>query len=193
MREYGGSHARQRWDMKITTNFIGGVEQLTGTVVAAIWLLVLVLLGALVWMMVDGTGLRSELPALRERLPRLEAAAAAASHQESLPEQEMIEIRDRVARLNAITQTKGLTTLALLAKLETLLPGEAVLAGVHHRAKDGEFVVVAQAANADILSKLLQRLEEDVQFESVVLARQKEVSDGGRIAVQFEIRAKVRS
>lgn len=193
MRERACSHERQRWDMKITTNFIGGVQQLTGSIVATMWLMALLVLGALVWLVVDGVGLRSELPELRERLPKLEAAAAAASHQELPPEQEMIEIRDRVARLNAITQTRGLTTLALLTKLETLLPGDAVLAGVRHRARDGELVVVAQAANAEILSKLLQRLEEDVQFESVVLARQKEVNDGGRVAVQFEIRAKVRS
>lgn len=179
--------------MKITTNFICGMRHLTRLIIAATWCVALLALGALIWLIGDGVGLRGELPALKDRLSRLEAAAATAAPRESPSEQEMMEIRDRVARLNAITQTRGLTTLALLAKLETLLPADAALAAVHHRARDGELMVVAQAANAEILSKLLQRLEEDARFESVVLARRKEVSDGGKIAVQFEIRAKVRS
>lgn len=179
--------------MKITTNFIDGVQQLIVPVAIAAWLSALLGLGALLWLIVDGVGLRDELPVLKERLPKLEAAAAVASNRELPSERELTETRDRVARLNAIAQTRGLTTLALLAKLETLLPGEAVLVGMHHRAKERELLLLAQAANAEILSKLLQRLEEDVQFESVVLSRQKEVNDGGKVVVQFEIRARVRS
>jgi len=162
-------------------------------VAIVVWCSALLGLSALVWLIVDGFALRNELPVLKERLPKLEAAAAAAAKVELPPEHEMVEIRDRVARLNSITQTKGLTTLALLAKLETLLPGDAVLVGLHHRAKEGELLLVAQAANAEILSRLLQRLEEDVQLESVVLTRQKEINDDGKVAVQFEIRARVRS
>lgn len=179
--------------MKITTNFVQGVQQLIVPVAAVVWLSALLMLCALVWLIVDGIGLRNELPELKEKLPKLELAAAGASNQELPPKHELLETRDQVARLNAIAQTKGLTTLALLSKLESLLPDDAVLVGVHHRAKERELLVFAQAVNAEILSKFLFRLEEDAQLESVVLTRQKEINDGGRVIVQFEIHARVRS
>ena len=107
-------------------------------------------------------------------------------------ERELKQTRMQVERLNAISQGRGLATLALLNRLEALLPNDTVLVALHHRAKEGELQLLAQGASAELLSKFLQRLEEDAQLESVVLSHQKEVKEGDKVLVQFEIRAKVR-
>jgi ribosomal protein L29 len=179
--------------MKIKTNFVAGVQPLLAPLAIVVWSTAFIVFAGLLWLIFDGIATRKELPGLKQRLTEIEPTLAVRSKQELPAEHELRQTRQQVARLNAITQSKGLSTLALLAKLESLLPDDTVLAAVHHRAKEGELLLLAQGANAELLSKFLQRLEEDEQLEAVVLTHQKEVKDGEKIVVQFEIHARVRS
>ena len=186
-------HVQQRQAMKIKTNFVAGVQPLLAPLAIVVWSTTLIFCAGLLWLIFDGIATRNELPGLKQQLSEFEAVPTIVAKQGLPSDRELRQTRKQVARLNAITQSKGLTTLTLLAKLEALLPEDTVLATVHHRAKEGELLILAQGANAELLSKFLQRLEEDTQLESVVLTHQKEVKDGEKIVVQFEIHARVRS
>jgi len=180
--------------MKISTNFVPPVQQAAMPMVVAMWLAALVFAGGAWWLVDETAELRGELPQLRQRLERIETAGSVtATHQLMPSAQELAETRDRIAKINAAAQTRGLPTSALLTELETQLPAEAWLTSFHHRATEGEVLIVASAANADLLSAFLLKLERDPLFEQVMLMRELHPTGPGQAGVQFEIRLKVRS
>ena len=180
--------------MKISTNFVRPVQQAVMPVVVALWIAVLGFAAAAWWLAVDTAELRGELPQLRQRLERIETGGVAVAAPVQLPSaRELAETRERVAKINAAAQTKGLPTSALLAELETLLPPEAWLTSFHHRAAHGEVLLVASAASADPLSAFLLKLERNPLFEEAMLMREMQPTGNGQPSVQFEIRLKVRS
>ena len=178
--------------MKIKTNFVAGVQPLLAPLGWAVSLSVILSLAGLLWVILNSITTRNELPELRLKLSKLETVQPVAERQAIPADRELKQTRAQVTRLNSISQGRGLATLALLSRLEALLPNDTVLVALHHRAKEGELQLLAQGASAELLSKFLQRLEEDAQLESVVLSHQKEVKEGDKVLVQFEIRAKVR-
>lgn len=179
--------------MKISTNFIRPVQQAVLPVAVALWLAASVFAGGALWLFGEAAELRGELPQLRERFARIEKSVGAAAAKEQMPlARELAETRDRVAKINAATQAKGLATLALLAELETLLPQDVWLASFQHRAAKGEVLLVASAASPDPLSAFLLKLERAPQFEEAMLVRELHPAGAGKPGVQFEIRLKVR-
>lgn len=108
------------------------------------------------------------------------------------PAQELAETRNRIAKINAAAQTRGIPTSVLLTELGTLLPREAWLTSVHFRATEGEVRLVAAARSSDPLSAFLLKLERDPLFEEAMLVREMEPAGAGQASVQFEIRLKVR-
>jgi len=180
--------------MKISTNFVRPAQQAVVPVVAVLWFAVFGLTAAAWWLIRDAAELREELPQLRQRFERIENAGGAITASAQQPSaQELARTRDRVAKINAAAQTKGVATLALLSELETLLPPEAWLTSVHHRAVEGDVLLVASAANPEPLSALLLKLEREPMFEEVMLLRELQPTANGKASVQFEIRLKVRS
>jgi Tfp pilus assembly protein PilN len=180
--------------MKISTNFVSPVQQAVMPVVAALWFAAFCFAAAAWWLVDGATALRQELPQLRQRLERMETGGGAAAAPVQLPPaQELAQTRDRVAKINAAAQTRGAPISALLSELETLLPPEAWLTSVHHRAAEGEVLLVASAASTETLSALLLKLERDPMFEKVMLLREIQPAVNGKASVQFEIRLKVRS
>lgn len=179
--------------MKITTNFVRPAQRAVKPVAAGLWLTALAFTAGAAWLLADGIGLRGELPELQQRLARMEQLAQGASVPVTQlpPAKVLAETRDRVARINAAAQTKGLSTGALLAELEAKLPAEAWLVSLHHRASEGQAVIVAAAASDEALAGFLLKLERDPLFEQAMLVR--ELRQPGKAAVQVEIRLKVRS
>jgi Tfp pilus assembly protein PilN len=181
--------------MKITTNFVRPAQHAVKPVAAGLWLSALALAAGSAWLVNDGASLRKELPDLQQRLARIEKSGHGAPVQAVRlpPAQELAETRERVARINAAAQTKGISTQALLAELEVQLPPQAWLVSFHHRAAEGEAVLVAAAASDEPLSGFLLKLEHDPLFEEAMLVRELQPSGAGKTGVQFEIRLKVRS
>lgn len=177
--------------MKIATNFVLPAQRAVAPIAAAMAAIALLLALFAVWLGRDATELRSELPQLRTRLVHVEAQKPVAAVRLP-PAAELADIRARVARINTAARTKGVPTLALLADLEKQLPRHAWLVSVHHRAARGEVMLVAAAHHADPLSDFLLKLEGDPLFDEVMLVREAQPS-GGRGAVQYEIRLKVRT
>ena len=180
--------------MKISTNFVRPVQQAVMPVVVALWLAAFCFAAAAWWLIHDATELRDGLPQLRQRLEHIAKAGDAVATPVQLPSaHELVQTRDRVAKINAAARTRGVPTSALLSELETLLPPEVWLTSIHHRAVEGEVLLVASAANAEPLSALLFKLERDPLFEKVMLLREIQPTANGKTNVQFEIRVKVRS
>lgn len=160
----------------------------------AMWLAALALAGAAWWLIDDAAELRGELPQLRLRFERIETDGSVVATQQYMPSaQALAETRERVAKINAAAQTKGLPTSTLLTELEKQLPPAAWLTSFHHRAAEGEVLLVASAANADPLSAFLLKLERNPLFDQVMLMRELHPTGAGQPGVQFEIRLKVRS
>ncbi|HEY6095569.1 MAG TPA: PilN domain-containing protein [Gallionellaceae bacterium] len=178
--------------MKISTNFVPAWMTWTRPLIAALWGLVLLCAAVVAWLLHDAAGLRAELPRLDKRLAGVEAAAQAASLRPgAMPSaQELSETRRRVTAVNAVTRTRGMTTLALLAGLERKLPAQAWLVSLHHRAMEGEVMLVVAASSATPLSEFLLQLERDPEFSQALLLRE---TQGNGSDVQYEIRLKVRT
>src|SRR3989338_610851 len=180
--------------MKISTNFVRPVQQAVMPAAVAIWIAALGLAAGAWGLFGQAMELRGELPQLRQRLERVETGKKTVTAPEQLPPaHELAETRKRVAKINAATQTRGLTASALLSELETQLPPEVWLISIHHRAAQGEVVLVASAASAHPLSAFLLKLERDPLFEEAMLMRELQPAGNGQPSVQFEIRLKVRA
>jgi hypothetical protein len=178
--------------MKIATNFVRPVQRAVAPVSAALWLITLACVAGTGWLLGDAAALRRERPDLQRQLESLRTPGRVEAARPLPSTQDLAQTRDRVAAINAATQTRGVSPPALLARLEALLPPQAWLAGFHHRAADGEVLLVAAAASADLLSGFLLELERDPLFEEAMLMREMQSSGTGKAGVQFEIRLKVR-
>ncbi len=179
--------------MKITTNFVGPAQRAVKPLIAGLWAAALAFAGGAIWLLAEGVSVRSELPELQQRLARVEKLAQDASVKGTPlpPAQQLAQTRERVMRINAVAQSKGLSTGALLSELEAQLPRDAWLVSLHHRATEGQAVIMAAAASDEPLAGFLLKLERDPLFEQAMLVR--ELQPAGKAGVQFEIRLKVRS
>lgn len=158
------------------------------------WLAAFSLAGVAWWLIDDASELRGELPQLQLRFERMETGGGDIATQQPMPSgQALAETRERIAKINAVAQTKGLPTSALLTELEKQLPPAAWLTSFHHRATEGEVLLLASAANAEPLSAFLLKLERNLLFDQVMLMRELHPTGAGQPGVQFEIRLKVRS
>jgi Tfp pilus assembly protein PilN len=177
--------------MKITANLIATRPRLALPLTAAVWALgagftVLALL-----LLVATVESNSEIPNLQTRLARLnEQLAAAAPKQQLPPDTELGSMRQRVSTFNSIAGARGMTPAQMLSWLEKALPEKVYLASLHHRPRDGETLLVAEAATAEPLTAFLLRLEKEPRFEEVLLSKQGTRKTPGATTVQFEIRVK---
>ena len=180
--------------MKISTNFVRPVQRAVTPIAVAMWIAAAGFAGGAWWLLGEAAELRKDLPQLRQRLERVEKGNIAVAAKKQLPPaQDLADTRKRVAKINSATQTKGLTTSALLTELETQMPREVWLISIHHRAAQGEVVLVASATSADPLSAFLLKLERDPLFEEAMLMRELQSTGNAQPGMQFEIRLKVRS
>jgi len=179
--------------MKVTTNFAAPIQRLTPPLAAALWGLGLVFVVAAIWLAADAVGLRRENAALRERLAQLETKQPRAVSPVALPPlAEMNALRQRVATVNTLSGVRGRPVTALLADLEDLLPDQAYLVSLHHKAREGEALLVAEAYSAETLTAFLLKLEKDQRLAEALLVLQATRDARGGRAVQFEIRIKER-
>lgn len=111
----------------------------------------------------------------------------------ALPEAaERAQLRDRIATLNAQGAPKGWPTAQLLLWLEQHMPADVRLISIHHKARDGEAVLVAESGNSGSLTVFLQKLERDPAFSEVLLSKQGAPADNDD-AVRFEIRLRLKA
>lgn len=180
--------------MRIETNFTAPVQALAARVVAITWALALALAAATAVLGFEARRLEGETLEARERLADVEARRAEIGPHPPVPGAEKIAaLKRRVSTVNALSVTNGRGPVALLALLEALLPRKAWLVSFVHKARDGEVVLVAEARQAELLTRFLLELEKSARFSEVLLLRQTPLGRGGRRTVQFELRLKERA
>ena len=176
--------------MRIKGNLLHGARPIPAHFIApGVWLLAAGMAIAAIVLMLDAAELREQRPAIEERLSRLQEQKMLAAREASLPPRPELEaMAKRVQALNAIAGTRGLDPSELLVWFEKRLPDDVRLVRLHHRAREGETHLVAEAWAAEPLAKLLHELEQEPRFAEVLLARQGMRGVQGRAAaIQFEI------
>lgn len=182
--------------MRIRTNLLQGARPIPVHVVAATaWLLAAGLGIAAVALLLDTAELRERRSATEARLAHLQTQKTLAVGETAQPPRAELEaMARRVQALNALAEVRGLDAAELLVWLEQRLPDDVRLVRLHHRAREGEIHLVAEASAAEPLATFLRELEQEPRFAEVLLARQGTRSVRGRAAaVQFEIRIRHRT
>ena len=179
--------------MRINATFIKAPGAVVPTLVAA-WTIAALLACACAWLVADTLELRSQLPLTARRLGILQRQSTA-TPKTPLPSQAQLSgMRDRVHAINNLSGARGWTTAQLLSWLEHNLPREVHLVALHHKAKEGEALLTAEAANAAALTGFLAGLEKEPAFSEVLLSKQStHTAEGSTPAVQFEIKLRLRS
>lgn len=177
--------------MKISASLTPPMRSLVLPTLVVAWVLAVAAAAATLWFVSDALSRNSERPALEERLVQLEQRVAEATTQVAGPSStELAAMRQRVATINALSDARGWPVAMLLAKLERLLPERASLVSLHHRLREGEMQLVAEAADAATLTQFLVNLEQESHFAEVLLAKQSQHAGAGGRMVQFELRLK---
>jgi hypothetical protein len=179
--------------MRIIATFIKAPGAVVPALVAS-WTIAALLACACAWLVADTLELRSQLPLTARRLGILQRQSTAAP-KTPLPSQAQLSgMRDRVHAINNLSGARGWTTAQLLSWLEHNLPREVHLVALHHKAKEGEALLTAEAANAAALTGFLAGLEKEPAFSEVLLSKQStHTAEGSTPAVQFEIKLRLRS
>jgi hypothetical protein len=179
--------------MKLETNFTAPIRALAVRTALTVWALALVLAIAMVALWVDAAAIRAQREESTDRLAQLEARRGTLGAQPATPSAgEIAALQTRVATVNALSVTGGRQIVALLALFEELLPSDAWLVSLSHKARDGEIVLVAEAAQAEQLTQFLLSLEKSSHFSEVLLSRQTPLVAEGHRGVQFELRLRER-
>jgi len=153
------------------------------------------LAGLTLWLATDWLSAREELPVLEQQLANLvnRPDREPRDPQQILSDAQLGAMIAAVAELNRMSVVRGLTAAQLFDRLEAELPSEVYLVSLHHKARDGEALVIAEAANTAALTKFLLKLESEQDFSEVLLNKQSTRSVGVEQAVQFEVRLRFRS
>jgi hypothetical protein len=88
-----------------------------------------------------------------------------------------------------VSALRGWSTPQLFDWLGARLPDNVQLVSLHHRPREGEALLVAEAQSAEALTAFLLALEREPRFAEVLLAKQGAAA-GSASAVQFEIRVR---
>jgi len=179
--------------MKINATFIKPPGAIAPALVGS-WTIVAVLAAAGAWLVADTLKLRTDLPMMARRLSILQRQYDAAP-QRPLPSQDQLSgMRDRVHAINNMSVVRGWTTSQLLGWLEKNLPREVHLVAFHHKAKEGEALLTAEAGSATALTGFLAQLEKEPAFSEVLLSKEStHTSQASSSSVQFEIKLRLRS
>jgi hypothetical protein len=179
---------------RIRTSFVEAPSR-TRLVLIGVWGLATGLAALGGWLTADTLATRDELPVLARRLSNLEREhrAAAGSAQLSQTSAELQAMRSRVSRLNTVSIVRGWSSAEVLSWLEAHMSDEVRLVSFHHKAREAEVLLVAEADNAAVLTAFLSRLEKEPKFAEVLLSKQASRTQEAGQSVQFEIKVRLKA
>ncbi|MFL6711822.1 MAG: PilN domain-containing protein [Sulfurifustis sp.] len=180
--------------MKVETNFADPIRPIALATTLATWFIAFMLAVAAVVLWLDASSRKADVREATVRLQQLEARRAELRVPANGPSgAEIAALQARVATVNALSVTNGRRIVPLLALFEQLLPADAWVVSLSHKARDGEIVLVAEAPQAEQLTQFLLGLEKSARFAEVLLLRQTPLTGEGRRGVQFELRLRERT
>jgi len=174
--------------MKITTSFTPAPPSLLLSMILFLWGIAAVFAITGLWFGIEGTSIRQSLPQLEKRLSNLKTLQKNDSIKYNAPShEELLQLKARIDKLKKISGSFGQSSVDLLYTLESILPGPAYLLSINNKRQTGKTVIVAEAPDAEVLTRFLDRLEKTPQFKEVLLAKQTQRKSRGRPSVQYEI------
>lgn len=177
--------------MRINASFVRP-PRTAGPLTFVLWLVAFAFGGLAAWFAFGVVTIKSEQPRLEARLARLNEQLALAAPREPLPSlNELDALRARVKTVNSISKLRGWSAPQLLAWFERNIADDVYLVSLHHKAREGEALLVAESPSAEALTALLLRLEREPRFAEVLLTKQGTRSTETAKVVQFEIRVRL--
>ena len=110
-----------------------------------------------------------------------------------MPAAELAAMRQRVSALNAYASVRGASTLRILNWLEGHLPDNVHLVSLHHKPREGELLLVAEAPSAEAFTAFLRIIEKEPWFSEVLLSKQAVRGQQGSGGLQFELRVRFKT
>ena len=179
---------------RIRTSFVDAPRH-TRLVLLTVWSLAAGCAALAGWFAVDAMTTRDELPILTRRLSNLEREhrAATGTSQAMPAPADLQAMRSRVSRLNTVSIVRGWSSAEVLSWLESHMSAEVRLVSFHHKAREAEVLLVAEAENAAVLTAFLSRLEREPKFAEVLLSKQASRTQETGQSVQFEIKVRLKA
>lgn len=179
---------------RMTASFVEPPRH-TRVVLLCAWGLAAGIASLAIWLGVDAMATRDQLPILTRRLSNLEREdRAVTSASQTLPTTvELQAMRSRVSRLNTVSLVRGWSSAEVLSWLESHMSDDVHLVSFHHKAREAEVLLVAEAENAAVLTAFLSRLEREPKFAEVLLSKQASRTQESGQSVQFEIKVRLKA
>jgi hypothetical protein len=180
---------------RIRTSFVDAPRR-THLVLLTAWGLAVGCMGLAAWFAVDAMATREGLPILTRRLSNLEREhrLLSAGTSRSLPAAaDLRAMRSRVSRLNTVSIVRGWSSAEVLSWLESHMSADVRLVSFHHKAREAEVLLVAEADNAAVLTAFLSGLEREPRFAEVLLSKQASRTQQNGQSVQFEIKVRLKA
>lgn len=176
--------------MNSTINFakpVGGLAPWLALGLGALALSTVIVLASL---FVSASALRNEGPELKEQLAQLEQKKSQIKPVALPTGSDMAALKSRVTVMRDLAGNASSLSL-LLQRLEAQLPEHAYLVELRYKKQPvAQIELMAEARDAEPLTRFLLNLEKDKHFGEVLLARQAQRTTGGVKWIQFDIRLK---
>lgn len=100
---------------------------------------------------------------------------------------EILPLESKISLINAVISPRAKSLSTVLVALEVTQPRDVWLSQFVYQEQSGALNISAQSYEEKELAKFLALLEEEPQFQLVLLARQSRFTYGDRQALQFDI------
>lgn len=97
------------------------------------------------------------------------------------------QVRDKVGVINELINIYGDTSVAVLYKLEAMLPSNVLIRYLEHKPKTGSVHLVIESDDTLALTSFVHNLEADDSFEQVLITRQSHPDNDSK-HYQYDIR-----
>lgn len=181
--------------MKLQTSFVKSPANLIPALSILNWGAALLMLLMAVYLVYSGYAYKQEnvlqqnqLQKLQTKLEVFESENARKTNQLTL--EQFDRLKQRVTKINQLTEFSGQDISLLLSELEKQMPDKSYLVSLSYRSLSDELILVVESADVAKLTLFIDRLETSGLFREISIVRQDNVKHKGHAAVQFEVHLK---
>ncbi len=173
------------------TNFATGKPRPVARIATIVWTAVFLCLALTWWVIADLAAVEKQIALFQEHQEKLANDVAAQNDKaEGVPsDQDYAALQSRVEYYNSLSGQRSAPVLEVLKVLGTIIPKDVRLSKFVFDEESGRLVIALQTENDAELPQLLERLEREASFSSVILQRQVRLQQEGKQLLQFEIEA----
>ena len=174
----------------LNLNFASGRKTIARRITAILWALSLLLFigtGLLVFHANSMARINAKTEGKIERLS-MKWKEISNSQTDVPTKKEIVALRSKITTINGLSDISSPSMTSVLAKLETTLPPQAILAELSYDRTLGQVKLAAISKDVQDLTNFLHQLEKVSLFKSVRLQRRNKVKGKGPELIQFNIK-----